>query len=477
MLKGWAAMNTQQTSVSENKSSPLRRRSLLLLDADEMFLQSFSESAAQAFELFIAQSEDQAWEILHRKQVDAILLDPHAGHGSLGIDIIQRLKASMPDVPVIITSTDALTSETMKVGAPYFLTKPPRIPELQLLIEKAIADRFLKREYDFLREQVSRKTSALVGKSQAIQDVLGSIQRVAGTNVNVLITGESGAGKELVAHAIHAASKRSGRPFIVVNCASIVKDLIESELFGHQRGSFTGAIKTKLGKFELADGGTIFLDEISELDLQSQVKLLRVLQERVIERVGSLTPITVDVRVVAATNQNLSELTKKGLFREDLFYRLNVFPIDIPPLRDRTEDIVILVQHFLKRYGAELGKPSITVSQEALDLMVAYDWPGNIRELENVIQRSILLCSRGSIEPEHLPLEVSHGMIAYGQHRPLAEVEKEAKENASRRAINRALEDTLWVVRDAAKLLQIPEKTLYDKCHKLGIKLHRPHSE
>jgi DNA-binding NtrC family response regulator len=461
-------------------TSSLRPRKLLLLDADANSLRDFSAHAAHAFDVITAQSEDQALDLLRRNKVDVMLLDLPSGGGSFVTELIQRFKDSFPDLLVILTTTDPSlhnVAQAMKMGAYDYVSKPSNVEELQLLVERGLAERSLRRNYDFLREQSVRGTSAIVGKSQVIQELHTAIQRVAPTDVNVLITGESGTGKELVARAIHDSSNRRGQAFVVVNCASIVKELIESELFGHQRGSFTGAIRTKIGKFEQADGGTIFLDEISEFDQQSQVKLLRVLQERVIERVGSLTPIHVDVRVIAATNQNLTELTRQGLFREDLFYRLNVFPIVLPPLRTRVDDIPHLAQYFLKRYSVELSKPGVTLSDGALEMMMSYPWAGNVRELENVVQRAILLCTRGTIQPEHLPLDFTQGRASVEAGRPLREIEREARDQAARRAIARALEETGWVVREAAEILQIPEKTLYDRCSKLGIRLSGSHSE
>jgi transcriptional regulator with GAF, ATPase, and Fis domain len=291
------------------------------------------------------------------------------------------------------------------------------------------------------------------------------------TDVTVLITGESGTGKELVAREIHTAGKRHERAFVAVNCGSLVKDLVESELFGHVKGSFTGASQTKLGKFELADAGTIFLDEIGELDNQAQVKLVRVLQEKEIDRVGGSTPIPVNVRVIAATNRDLYTMTQKGEFREDLFYRLNVYPISAPALRHHKEDIPMLVDHILRRYEAELSRPKLRISPVTLEHLVEYDWPGNVRELENVIQRAILLSADNVLEVQQLPKEIAENKILTTQSLSLPELEKEAKERASRVAIYKALERTSWNVRDAAQILGIPEKTLYDKCSRLGINI------
>jgi transcriptional regulator with GAF, ATPase, and Fis domain len=343
------------------------------------------------------------------------------------------------------------------------------------LLEKAIQEQFFKRDYERLREELSRLSGRIVGRSEGIRRILEQIRRVAMTDVTVLILGESGTGKELVAQEIHAASKRRDRPFVAVNCASLVKGLIESELFGHQRGSFTGATHNKPGKFELAEGGTIFLDEIADLDLQSQVKLLRVLQEKVIDRVGGTSPIPIDVRVITATNRNLAEMTARGEFREDLYYRLNIFPISLPSLRQHKEDIPLLAGYYLDRYGPEFGKPKLTFSQSALEYLMQYDWPGNVRELQNVVQRAIIFCTGNRIEPHDLPKEITEGKPELILDIPLPQLEKQARDSASRIAILTALEKTGWNVKKSARILSIPEKTLYDKCSNLGIKLKRSH--
>jgi len=443
-----------------------QRRTVLLLDDNKAFLEDFESLMGDSFNVISTQSEAEAFEILGSKKVDVMLLDVMLGGGLSGMDVLQRVKETMPDCPVIVLTAHASVEsavEAMRLGAHHYMPKSPKIEELRTVIERALAERELKRDYELLREEVERVSGRIVGQSPMMRRVFEAIQRVSMTDVTVLITGESGTGKELVAREIHAASKRSQRVFVTVNCASLVKDLIESELFGHQRGSFTGASQTKLGKFELADGGTIFLDEIAELDVHLQVKLLRALQEKEIDRIGGASPIPVNVRVIAATNRDLVAMTDRGEFRQDLFYRLNVYPIHMPPLREHKEDIPLLVEHFLRRFGKALGKPAVRVETLALDLLMQYDWPGNIRELENVLQRAILLSPTATIDPDHLPKEIVEAETPVVSGQSLPEIEKGARESAARIAIYRTLERTNWSVKESARMLGIPEKTLYDK--------------
>ena len=451
-----------------------QRRTVLVLDDNRVFLEDFESLMGSAFTILNAQNEREAMEVLSHKKVDVMLLDLMLAEGENGIEVLKRVKETMPDFPVIMLTAHASVEsavEAMRVGAYHYISKSPKIEELKTLVEKALAERELKRDYELLREEVQRVSGRIVGTTPVMDRVFESIQRVAMTDVTVLITGESGTGEELVAREIHAASKRNQRVFVAVNCGGLVKDLIESELFGHQKGSFTGATQTKLGKFELADGGTIFLDEIAELDVHLQVKLLRVLQEREIDRVGGSNPIPVNVRVLAATNRDLSAMVEQGQFRQDLFYRLNVYPIALPPLREHKEDIPLLVDHFIERFSKDLNRAQTKMNPMTLELITQYNWPGNVRELENVIQRAILLSSGGILLPEHLPKEMGEEKIPISQGQALPDIEKEARDTAARLAIYRALELTSWNVKESGKLLGIPEKTLYDKCSRLGIRL------
>jgi two-component system nitrogen regulation response regulator GlnG len=327
-----------------------------------------------------------------------------------GLEVLSALRAAAPDTAVIVmTAHGSVRSavEAMQRGAYDYLTKPFDNDEVRLLAERALSARALAREVVELRTGIQEvwEFGALVGKSPRMQEVYKGIGRIAGRDVTVLLRGESGTGKEVVARAIHHYSRRAGKPFVPVSCAAIPAPLLESELFGHERGAFTDAHQRRVGRFELAHGGTIYLDEVGDLGLELQPKLLRVLQERQVERVGGAEAIAVDVRVVAATNRDLEALIREGRFREDLYYRLNVVTVTLPPLRERSEDVPFLVDHFLAKYGRELGERA--VSAEALALLVGYAWPGNVRELENVVQHAMVMAGAGVILPEHLPIRAT----------------------------------------------------------------------
>jgi two-component system nitrogen regulation response regulator GlnG len=324
-----------------------------------------------------------------------------------GLDVLTRLRTASPDTAVIVMTAHGNVRsavEAMQRGAYDYLTKPFDTDEVLLLVERALAARALACEVVALRTGIHEvwELGALVGKSPRMQEVYKTIGRIAGTDVSVLIRGESGTGKEVVARAIHHYSRRAGKPFVPVSCAAIPATLLESELFGHERGAFTDAHQRRLGRFELAQGGTIYLDEVGDLGPELQPKLLRVLQERQFERVGGGETLRADVRVVAATNRDLEALIRAGRFREDLYYRLNVVALVLPPLRDRPEDIPFLVDHFLSKHAPDLGERVIAV--EALRRLLAYPWPGNVRELENMIQHAMVMGAGGVILPEHLPV-------------------------------------------------------------------------
>jgi two-component system nitrogen regulation response regulator GlnG len=327
--------------------------------------------------------------------------------GMDGLVALERLRELRSDAYVVVMTAHGSMDTAIKAmqrGAYDYLAKPFDLDEVLLLTERALSASRLTQEVARLRTglQEVREFSALIGRHPRMQDVYKAIGRIAGTDVTVLLRGESGTGKELVARAIHHYSRRSGRPFVAVSCAAIPGTLLESEMFGHERGAFTDAKERKLGKFELAHGGTLYLDEIGDMPLELQGKLLRALQERTIERLGGQESIRIDVRVLAATNRDLESLMKEGRFREDLYYRLNVVTINLPPLRERRRDIPLLVEYFLAKYADELGARG--VAPEALDRLVGYDWPGNVRELENLVQRAMVLAATGVILPEHLPI-------------------------------------------------------------------------
>ena len=329
-----------------------------------------------------------------------------------GLEVLSRLRAASPDTAVIVMTAHGSVRaavEAMQRGAYDYLAKPFDNDEALLLVARAVEAKALAREVVELRTGIQEvwEIGALVGKSPRMQEVYKTIGRIASTDVTVLLLGESGTGKEVVARAIHHYSRRAGKPFVAVSCAAIPATLLEAELFGHERGAFTDAHQRRLGKFELAHGGTIYLDEVGDLGPELQPKLLRVLQEREVERIGGGEPVRVDVRVVAATNRDLEALIREGRFREDLYYRLNVVPVTLPALRERGEDVPFLVDHFLTKYAGELGERAL--SAEALDRLSGYGWPGNVRELENVVQHAMVMATGGVILPEHLPIAAGAG--------------------------------------------------------------------
>jgi DNA-binding NtrC family response regulator len=345
------------------------------------------------------------------------------------------------------------------------LTKPFKMDEVIVAVRRAMEERRLRAEVEALREEVRTKYnfSNILGKSQPMRDLFTLIKKVAGSRSTVLIQGKSGTGKELVAKAIHFNSPRRTRPLVTVNCSDIPKDLLESELFGHVKGAFTGAIVNKRGLFQEADGGSLFLDEIGELSPELQVKLLRVLQEREIRRVGDTRTVNVDVRLIAATNRDLPQAMQEGSFREDLYYRLNVIPIVLPDLKDRAEDIPVLVTHFLMKYAKEADPPIDGISKEAMRLLLEYDWPGNVRELENVIERAVILGHGPQIVPEDLPAHLRTPMIPVRRQRHEASTPWLTLEKLERDHIAAVLRDTHWHRMQAARMLGIDRRTLYGK--------------
>ncbi len=313
-----------------------------------------------------------------------------------GVDLLKEIKQRAPEIPVIVLSAQArieVAIETLKLGASDYFSKPVDFPKLEVAIKNALRLASLTREVERLRENVETRVhfDNIIAQSGEMHEVFKLVNRVKNSDICVLILGESGTGKELIARAIHYNSDRAKGPFVVVNCASIPRDLLESELFGHEKGAFTGAIQRRIGKFEQAIGGTVFLDEIGEMDLSLQAKILRVIQEKTFNRVGGNETITTNARLISATNRELREEVKQRNFREDLYFRLSTFPIMLPPLRNRKSDILLLAEHFLNQFGKEQGKPKLRFSRKALDLLYRYPWPGNIRELENAIQRGVVL--------------------------------------------------------------------------------------
>ncbi len=397
-----------------------------------------------------------------------------------GVELLKEIKKQYPDVPVIILSAQGsveVAIETLKLGAADYFNKPIDWPKLEIAIKNCLRLASLSRELEHLRESVDNRLlfDNIISQSGEMQEVFKLVNRIKDNDICVLLLGESGTGKELIARAIHHNSNRSSGPFVVVNCASIPHDLLESELFGHEKGAFTGAIQRRIGKFEQAMGGTIFLDEIGELDPSLQAKILRVIQEKQFSRVGGNETITTNARLISATNRNLLEEVKNKNFREDLYFRLSTFPIVLPPLRQRRTDIVILVEHFLSKFGLENGKTKLKFSRKTLDLLYNYPWPGNVRELENVIQRAVVLADSDVISEKELPMPIQlyssadiadehHSMFSKGD--AILPFEK-IKENA----IRHALKVTESNIAEAAKKLKLGRATLYRLMQKYKIKI------
>ncbi|MFA5110004.1 MAG: sigma-54 dependent transcriptional regulator [Desulfobaccales bacterium] len=380
---------------------------ILVIDDDKAIRDAcFQILSRQGFRVELASSARQGLALLERMSFDAILLDLVMPDMD-GLETLKKIKAQDPDAEVIIITgygTIQSAVESIKAGAFHFLSKPFVPDDLRTLINRALEKRRMDLENLYLRQELKSKDdrNVLVYDSESMTRIMDMVARVAPTDSTVLITGESGTGKGLVASKIHQLSQRARRPFITVDCGTLVETLFESELFGHVKGSFTGADANKVGKFELAQNGTLFFDEISNIGLEVQAKLLRAVQERKISKVGSHRVITVDVRIIAATNKDLTKAIKDGEFREDLFYRLNVVLIQMPPLRERKSDIPLLVQHFLEKYNARLRKDIRGISPDAMDLLVRHDWPGNVRELENTVERLVVLSPGPYLEPADL---------------------------------------------------------------------------
>jgi two-component system response regulator AtoC len=426
-----------------------------------------------------AANGNAALERLHECSYDVVLSDLKMG-GSSGIDVLKTTRALHPTSSVILMTAFGSVStavEAMKTGAFDYVQKPFEIEEMELKIEKALELRRMRHEIDYLRheQQDIYDFNRIIGSSGALKRVLGIVQKVARSNTTVLIRGETGTGKELIAGAIHHNSLRASRNFVKVNCAALQENLLESELFGHEKGAFTSADRQRIGRFEQADGGSLFLDEIGDMSPSTQAKILRVLQEHEFERLGGTRTLRVDVRLVAATNRDLAGMVAQGTFREDLYYRLNVVSIEMPPLRERKDDITALAAFFIRRFSGELKKKIDGLDGEAQKLLMRYNWPGNIRELENAIERAMLLSEGRSIGAEDLHLgetgspnaarEVSTAVKIPPSGIPLEEIE--------RSALIEALKMSNWVQKDAAELLSISPRVMNYKIKTLGIEFPR----
>jgi DNA-binding NtrC family response regulator len=446
-------------------------RSILIVDDEVGVRESLRMALKNDYEVSLAKDAEETFHQLKEHSPDVILLDiilPDLD----GLKVLERVKETDPDqIVIMITATKTVKTavEAMKLGAYDYVTKPFDIDELRLIISRALSTEALKKEVKYHREKVNRN---IIGKSEGIKEIFKVIKQVCDSKSTVLIMGESGTGKELVSRAIHYTGARKNYPFVTINCAAIPETLIESELFGHEKGAFTNAIEKKLGHFEIAHQGTIFLDEIGELSLATQAKILRFLEEKEFNRVGGSKTIKVDVRLICATNKDLDQLLKRGAFREDLYYRINVVPIVIPPLRHRKEDIPLLLDHFIRKFNAENNKNVKGVSPEALDRMMNYEWPGNVRELENLIERLIALTSSEVIQANELPFSLKDVPKTNGLKESVLSGKVSflnAEQEFERRIIVDALKRTNFIQSRAAEILGISRRILKYKMDKLGI--------
>ena len=441
---------------------------IVVLDDQDIMRESLTASlVSNGYKVFPFEKGEEALAFIQSKSVDLVLTDMKMPKIS-GIEVLEKIKAFDELIPVVLITaygTIETAVDAMKKGAEDYIIKPVKLDELEIIVRRALKNRKIRQENIYLKSEVESQFNKyeLVGEHQSLKDIMQVIKKVSATDTTILIKGESGTGKELVARAVHKNSTRSGAPFVRVNCAALSAGLLESELFGHERGAFTGADKQRVGRFELANGGTILLDEISEIDLDLQAKLLRVLQEKEFERVGSNDVISVDVRVIATTNRSLEDCVDKGEFREDLFYRLNVIPIFVPPLRDRKEDLGVLINSFTKKFGEEKGFANIKLTENGLKTLMAYQWPGNVRELQNFIERLATLYPGESIDEDVVKMSLgkrknSSQASVFEVGHSMAEVEKEY--------ILRTLENQGLNRIKTAEMLGIGERTLREKLKK-----------
>jgi two-component system, NtrC family, response regulator AtoC len=465
----------------------LEKKQVLIVD-DEPNLRKIlsAQLSRDGYDVMTAEDGEAGLAAIKENHIDLVITDLKMPKVD-GMALLREALRLDPDLPIVmITAHGTIDTavEALKTGAFDYLTKPFDKDEVRQIVAKALKTRELRgNEATAAPSSTPDARFGIIGSSPGILEIYALLERVADTPTTVLITGESGTGKELVARALHEHSSRKDKPFIKVNCAAIPKELIESELFGYERGAFTGAVTSKPGRFELASGGTLFLDEIGEIPTEMQVKLLRVLQESEFERVGGIKTIHVDVRLVAATNRDLKKLIATGTFREDLFYRLNVVPMRIPALRERATDIPLLVDHFLKKFNERLKKGIAGVEDDAMAILSAHAWPGNIRELENVIERAVLFCDGQRLSADDLPPEVKGTSPLFNAQLPEADLHaalstegglkehvKVAMSKLERELVRRALEQTTGNVTHAARLLKISRKGLQLKMKELGLR-------
>jgi DNA-binding NtrC family response regulator len=450
---------------------------ILVVEDKESMAQMLKETLeTEDYEVIIAKDGAEGVKRIRDSKVDLVLTDlklPKKG----GLEVLKTSKEENPLTPVIVMTAHGSIEtavNAMKLGAYDFITKPLDTDYLIILIKRSVKNQRLITENILLKDALSHRVGMpdIIGKSAKMLEVAENIQKVAPAKTTVLLLGESGTGKELFARAIHDLSPRKEHPYVPINCAAIPRELLESELFGHEKGAFTGAGERKIGKLELADKGTVFLDEVGEMDIALQAKLLRTLQEAEIDRVGGTMPVKVDIRIIAASNKNIEAAAADGTFREDLYYRLSVFPITIPSLRERKDDIPALVEHFISKYSTELNIPHKDIVSDAIDILKDYSWKGNVRELENVMERALILCDGDKITQKDLRLSPAGssgdtpGEIANGS---LEEVAKAALRIAESGRIKKALEDTHGNKTKAAIMLKVSYKTLLTKIKDYGI--------
>ena len=453
-------------------------KTLLIVDDEKATRDGLRMALEESFDCYVAADLKQAKQVLSSEDVDLLLTDLRLGADS-GMEVLDAaLALPHPPVALMMTAYGSVDTavEAMRRGAWHFVTKPLNLDEVELLLKRAVRNRTLEKENvklvaenETLKESkatASHGLNRLIGRSALMAKVAAKIEQIASTRATVLIEGESGTGKEVVAHALHDLSGRPGEKFVGVNCAALSSQLLESELFGHEKGAFTGASQRRVGRFEQAHGGTLFLDEIGEIDAQTQVKLLRALSERTIERVGSNTPIKVDVRIIAATNRSLAGMVEEGTFREDLYFRLNVLGIVMPPLRARREDIVLLANSFLSEFAQENGRPEKPLTEAAMNCLLSYGWPGNVRELRTAIEHAVVMSNQSELDIQHLPDFVSglgHHFESSSVKNTLAPEEELNLHALEQRAVQGALRVTDGNRTKAAELLGISRRTLQRK--------------
>lgn len=451
--------------------------SILIVDDDQQMTTMLEKVLKiKGYKVITALSGQAALARSGQERVDLVVTDLRMP-GVSGMEILEKIRETNRDVPVVLmTAFGSIDSavESMKKGAYHYLAKPFKMEQLFSVVEAALRERQLRLEIASLRQEIAKEFcfSNIIGKSQAMQDVFSLIRRVAQTKSTVIIYGKSGTGKELVAKALHYNSPRRDKPFVAFNCAAIPETLLETELFGHVRGAFTDAHHAKNGLFVEADGGTLFLDEIGDMAISIQGKLLRAIQEREIRPVGATGDIKVDVRLIAATHHDLQRLLAEGKIREDLYFRLNVVPIKLPELKERKQDIPLLVKHFLKKHAAENNRETPSVSKEIMHILMEYAWPGNVRELENVLERAVVLAEGTTIQPENLPENLRAAPYRAGGNTDTAEISTPSSlEEIEKRHIQDILYATRGNQSEAARILGIDRRTLYRKIKTYGLHL------